>query len=198
MKYGYFDDEAREYVITNPDTPEPWANYLGSVEYGAIISNNAGGYSFRKSGANGRILRYVFNDFDQPGRYFYLRDDDSADFWSASWMPVAKPLDQYKNKCRHGLGYSIIEADYSKIHSEASYYVPDGALYEVWALTVRNDDTVERHLTLTGFGEFTNESNYEQDQVNLQYTLFISRTLYEKNRIRQLINGNLDVQTAGS
>ena len=64
MKYGYFDDEAREYVITRPDTPAPWANYLGSPEYGALISNNAGGYSFAKSGANGRLLRYVFNNFD--------------------------------------------------------------------------------------------------------------------------------------
>ena len=73
MKYGYFDNENREYVITNPATPAPWVNYLGSPEYGAIISNNAGGYSFAKSGANGRILRYVFNNFDQPGRYIYIR-----------------------------------------------------------------------------------------------------------------------------
>ena len=65
MKYGYFDDEKKEYVITKPDTPAPWANYLGSTDYGAIISNNAGGYSFRKSGANGRILRYYFNNSDQ-------------------------------------------------------------------------------------------------------------------------------------
>ena len=69
MKYGYFDDVNREYVIDHPNTPKPWVNYLGSPEYGAIISNNAGGYSFAKSGANGRILRYVFNNFDQPGRY---------------------------------------------------------------------------------------------------------------------------------
>ena len=88
MQYGYFDDENREYVITQPDTPAPWVNYLGSPKYGAIISNNAGGYSFATSGANGRILRYVFNNFDQPGRYLYIRDDDSRDFWSASWMPV--------------------------------------------------------------------------------------------------------------
>ena len=79
MKYGYFDNENREYVITNPATPAPWVNYLGSPEYGAIISNNAGGYSFAKSGANGRILRYVFNNFDQPGRYIYIRDDRSSD-----------------------------------------------------------------------------------------------------------------------
>ena len=80
MRYGYFDNEKREYVITRPDTPAPWVNYLGSPEYGAIISNNAGGYSFEKSGANGRILRYVFNQFDEPGRYIYIRDNDSKDY----------------------------------------------------------------------------------------------------------------------
>lgn len=75
MKYGYFDETKKEYVITRPDTPAPWVNYLGSPEYGAIISNNAGGYSFAKSGANGRILRYIFNQFDEPGRYIYIRDN---------------------------------------------------------------------------------------------------------------------------
>ena len=119
MKYGYFDNENREYVITNPATPAPWVNYLGSPEYGAIISNNAGGYSFAKSGANGRILRYVFNNFDQPGRYIYIRDDRSSDFWSASWQPAGKDLAQYKSECRHGIGYTKISADYSDIHSEA-------------------------------------------------------------------------------
>ncbi len=77
MKYGYFDEVKKEYVITRPDTPAPWVNYLGSPEYGAIVSNNAGGYSFAKSGANGRILRYIFNQFDQPGRYIYLRDNET-------------------------------------------------------------------------------------------------------------------------
>ena len=75
MQYGHFDLENKEYVITNPATPAPWANYLGDPEYGAMISNNAAGYSFVKSGANGRILRYVFNSFDQPGRYIYIRDN---------------------------------------------------------------------------------------------------------------------------
>ena len=84
MQFGYFDEEKKEYVITRPDTPAPWANYLGSPEYGAVISNNAGGYSFAKSGANGRILRYVFNNFDQPGRYIYIRDNADGDYWSAS------------------------------------------------------------------------------------------------------------------
>ena len=95
MKYGFFDESKKEYVITRPDTPEPWVNYLGSPEYGAIISNNAGGYSFAKSGANGRILRYIFNQFDQPGRYIYLRDQESEDYWSASWQPVGKDLLSY-------------------------------------------------------------------------------------------------------
>ena len=138
MRFGYFDDKNREYVIDRPDTPAPWANYLGSPEYGAIISNNAGGYSFAKSGANGRILRYIFNGFDQPGRYLYLRDNESKDYWSASWQPVGKDLTVYKSECRHGLSYTKMIADYSDIHSEALYYVPLNKAYEVWNLTITN------------------------------------------------------------
>ena len=190
MNYGYFDDEHREYVITRPDTPEPWANYLGSTEYGAIISNHAGGYSFRKSGANGRILRYRFNHFDQPGRYIYLRDNEQNDYWSASWQPVGKDVSLYKSECRHGIAYTKMTAEYSGIHSEALYYVPPGKEYEVWSVLVRNDSDKERNLTVSGFAEFTNEPNYEQDLVNLQYTLFISRTHFHGNRIRQTINEN--------
>lgn len=192
MKYGYFDDDNREYVITHPNTPKPWVNYLGSPEYGAIISNNAGGYSFAKSGANGRILRYVFNNFDQPGRYIYLRDDDNKDFWSASWQPVGKDLNDYHSECHHGMGYTKMIADYSDIHSKTTYYVPKDKSYEVWAITVTNRSEQARHLTLTGYAEFTNHSNYEQDQVNLQYSLFITRTLFQGNRIVQQIHGNLD------
>lgn len=197
MRYGYFDNANREYVIEKPDTPAPWVNYLGSPEYGAIISNNAGGYSFAKSGANGRILRYVFNQFDQPGRYLYIRDDDSQDYWSASWQPVGKDLDKYENKCRHGLGYTKMTALYDDISSEAVYYVPLGKTHEVWTLTVTNRSNRPRHLTLTGYAEFTNHNNYEQDQVNLQYSLFITRTLFEENRIMQQIHDNLDKQPAG-
>lgn len=197
MQYGYFDDEKREYVITNPETPAPWANYLGSPEYGAIISNNAGGYSFAKSGANGRILRYVFNNFDQPGRYIYMRDNESGDYWSASWQPVGKSLDSYKSECRHGTAYTRFTADYSGIHSEALYYVPLDKTHEVWNLRVTNTTAVPRELTITGYAEFTNNSNYEQDQVNLQYSLFITRTTFEGNRIRQTIHGNLDTLAEG-
>ena len=96
MQYGYFDDERKEYVITQPDTPKSWSNYLGSTDYGAIITNNAGGYSFYKSGGMGRFMRIRFNSIplDQPGRYIYVRDKESSDYWSASWQPVGKPLDK--------------------------------------------------------------------------------------------------------
>ncbi|WFR57081.1 N,N'-diacetylchitobiose phosphorylase [Anaerocolumna sp. AGMB13025] len=192
MQYGYFDNEKREYVITKPDTPAPWANYLGSPEYGAIISNNAGGYSFAKSGANGRILRYIFNSFDQPGRYIYIRDNESKDYWSASWQPVGKDLSTYKSKCCHGTAYTRMIADYSGIHSEVCYYVPLNQAYEVWKLQLTNESEKEREVTITGYAEFTNNSNYEQDQVNLQYSMFITRTEFRENQIRQLIHGNLD------
>ena len=139
MQYGYFDDERREYVITRPDTPAPWANYLGSPKYGAVISNNAGGYSFAKSGADGRIIRYVFNSFDQPGRYIYIRDNDRKDYWSASWQPVGKNTEDYKSKCCHGTGYTRICADYVGIHTEALYYVPLDNEYEVWCLKLKNN-----------------------------------------------------------
>lgn len=192
MRFGYFDDTKREYVIERPDTPAPWANYLGSPEYGAIISNNAGGYSFAKSGANGRILRYIFNNFDEPGRYMYIRDNESKDYWSASWQPVGKDLNEYKSVCRHGTAYTKMIADYSDIHSEALYYVPLDKAYEVWNLKLTNLSKGTRSLTITGYAEFTNVNNYENDQVNLQYSQFITRTVFAGNRIRQLVHGNLD------
>ncbi len=192
MQYGYFDDVKREYVVTNPDTPKPWVNYLGSPVYGAIISNNAGGYSFAKSGANGRILRYVFNNFDQPGRYIYIRDNESRDYWSAAWQPVGKDLNEYKSECHHGTAYTNIMASYADIATEALYYVPLDEAHEVWKLKVTNNSSVKRSLTITGYAEFTNNSNYEQDQVNLQYSLFIGRTTFRGNRIAHTVHGNLE------
>lgn len=192
MKYGYFDESKKEYVITRPDTPAPWVNYLGSPEYGAIVSNNAGGYSFAKSGANGRLLRYVFNQFDEPGRYIYIRDNGSKDYWSASWQPVGKDLNEYKSECHHGTAYTKMMADYSGIHSEVRYYVPLNKTYEVWNLSVTNNSDKARSLNITGYAEFTNNSNYEQDQVNLQYSQYITKTVFVKNRVRQMIHANLD------
>lgn len=192
MKYGYFDETKKEYIITRPDTPAPWVNYLGSPEYGAIVSNNAGGYSFAKSGANGRILRYVFNQFDEPGRYIYIRDNESKDFWSASWQPVGKDLSEYKSECHHGTAYTKMMADYSGIHSEVRYYVPLNKSYEVWNLALTNNSDKTRSINVTGYAEFTNNSNYEQDQVNLQYSQFITRSVFNGNRVRQMIHANLD------
>ncbi len=191
MRFGYFDEANKEYVIDRPDTPAPWANYLGSPEYGAIISNNAGGYSFVKSGANGRIIRYVFNNFDQPGRYIYIRDNKTKDYWSASWQPVGKPLDVYKSECHHGTGYTNIKASYEGIDSEALYYVPLDKTHEVWKVKVTNNSNEEKDLSVFGYCEFTNDNNYEQDQVNLQYTLFITKTYFVNNRIKQVINENV-------
>lgn len=194
MKYGYFDETKQEYVITRPDTPAPWANYLGSPEYGAIISNNAGGYSFVKSGANGRISRYIFNQEDKPGRYVYLRDDEDNDYWSASWQPVGKPLGeeygQYQSECRHGTAYTTIAGKYKDISSEVLYYVPLNKTHEVWRVRIKNNSDRPRKLSAFGYIEFTNENFYENDLVNLQYTLFITRTYLKDNKILQTINQN--------
>ena len=199
MKYGYFDLSNKEYVIEKPNTPAPWVNYLGSPEYGAIISNNAAGYSFVKSGANGRITRYRFNsEMALPGRYIYFHDLDVNDYWSATWQPVGKPLDKFKTICRHGTGYTVIDTEYSNINSETTYYVPNGKTYEIWRCKVTNKDTKPRKLSMFGFIEFTNEDNYEQDQVNLQYSLFISRTSFEGNRIIEHINENEKKDATGS
>ena len=192
MNYGHFDELNKEYVITRPDTPSAWANYLGDPEYGAIISNNAGGYSFVKSGANGRVIRYRFNGVanDTPGRYVYLRDQETGEYWSASWAPVCKPLDEFKSECRHGTAYTIITSEYKGVKSEVTYYVPQGATYEVWAAKVTNTSDKPRKLAVTGYCEFVNDPNYEQDQVNLQYTLCTTNTSFRQNKIYQQINLN--------
>jgi cellobiose phosphorylase len=196
MKYGYFDDDAKEYVITRPDTPQSWSNYLGSTEYGAVITNNAGGYGFYKSGANGRFLRLRFNSIpmDQPGRYFYLRDKASGDFWSASWQPVGKPLDQYESECRHGTAYSKFTAKYSGITSEATYYVPLGQTFEYWRLKLTNNDSKPRTISAFSYCEFTNNWNTTQDQVNLQYSLFIIKGERVGDMLRIAIQDNLTSQ----
>jgi len=177
MQYGHFDDAAMEYVITRPDTPTSWSNYLGSTEYGAIVTNNAGGYGFYKSGARGRFLRLRFNSvpMDQPGRYIYLRDRDSTDYWSASWQPVGKPLDAYRSTCRHGTAYTVIESAYAEIEAETTYFVPLGQRFEYWRIKLTNRSDRPRRLTAFTFCEFTNQWDTFQDRVNLQYSSFILR-----------------------
>jgi cellobiose phosphorylase len=193
MQYGHFDDNAKEYVITRPDTPQSWSNYLGSTEYGAIITNNAGGYGFYQSGARGRFMRLRFNSvpMDQPGRYFYLRDRESGDYWSASWQPVGKPLDQYQSTCRHGTAYTVLESRYAGIATEATYFVPLGQTFEYWRLKVTNESDRPREISVFSFCEFTNQWDTRQDQVNLQYSLFIVRGELTDGLLRIAIQDNL-------
>lgn len=190
MQYGYFDDEAKEYVVTRPDTPSSWSNYLGSTEYGAVITNNAGGYGFYKSGAQGRFMRLRFNSvpMDQPGRYFYLRDMQSGDYWSASWQPVGKPLDSYKSECRHGTAYTKITSEYSGIESETKYYVPLGQTFEYWRLKLTNKSSSPRKIRAFTYCEFTNQWNTTQDQVNLQYSIFIVKGQKTSSNMIQVIS----------
>ena len=199
MKYGYFDDNAKEYVVTRPDTPQSWSNYLGSTEYGAIITNNAGGYGFYKSGAKGRFLRLRFNSvpMDQPGRYFYIRDRESGDYWSTSWQPVGKPLETYKSTCRHGTAYSVFTSEYSEIETEATYFVPVGQTFEYWKLKVTNKSSSPRKLSAFTFCEFTNQWDTFQDQVNLQYSLFITQGTKSGDFLRISIQDNLADQMKG-
>jgi len=177
MQYGFFDDENKEYVITSPNTPRSWSNYLGSTEYGAIITNNAGGYSFYKSAGQGRFTRIRFNSvpMDQPGRYIYLRDKETADYWSASWQPVGKPLDKYKSTCRHGSAYTIIESEYAGIKTETRYFVPLDQSFEVWHLKVTNNSPKVRELSLFSFVEYANNWNAMDDLLNLQYTQYTGK-----------------------
>lgn len=170
MEYGYFDDKTREYVITNPRTPEPWRNFFGNEKYRVEITNNAGGKS------------HCAGSCPISDRYVYIRDDDDRDFWSASWQPVGKDLKDYHSICRHGLGYTKFYASYTGIHSEVLCYVPVGCDYEVWAVNVENHSKRPRNLTVTGFLSFpVNDSNL----------IYTSRTLYENNKIRNQIYSNL-------
>ncbi len=177
MQYGYFDDKNKEYVITRPDTPKSWSNYLGSTDYGAIITNNAGGYSFYKSGGMGRFTRIRFNavPMDQPGRYIYIRDRENGDYWSASWQPVGKPMDKYKSECRHGSAYSVISSVYEKIQTETTFFIPLGQIFEAWKIKVTNTDTKNRQLSFFSFVEYANCWNAMQDLLNLQYNQYIAK-----------------------
>jgi cellobiose phosphorylase len=186
MNYGHFDDAAREYVITRPDTPRAWSNYLGSRRYGAIITNNAGGYSFTHSPASGRFLRHRYNavPMDMPGRQFYLRDKASGDFWGASWQPTGKPLEEYRTLTRFGLGYAIIESAYRGIRTEATYFVPLNQDFEYWRLKVTNTSAAPRLLSVFSFCEFATEWGLIQDMLNLQYTQFIAEAKWKDGIIQ--------------
>ncbi len=180
MQYGYFDDAQREYVITRPDTPRPWSNYLGDSDFGGVITNNAAGYTFYKSADQGRLTRYRFNSIpaDLCGRFVYLRDQESGDFWSNSWMPVVKPLESFQYQCRHGSGYTCIHSEYTNISSKVTYFSPLGELFEIWKVEVKNTGNRTRKVSVFPFIEPQCNWNATDDMKNLQYTQYIAKSSF--------------------
>lgn len=174
MRYGFFDEKNKEYVITNPQTPTPWLNYLGTDKYCAIISNNSGGYSFHLSPKSGRLLRYRYNNipYDRPGRYIYIHD--GKEFWSVSWQPVCKNLIKYKSECRHGLGYTTISSSYNGIFARVTYFVPIDKELEIWLLEVQNTTKNKKSIDIFSYAEFA-FWHAILDLTDLQYTLNICK-----------------------
>ncbi len=192
MTFGFFDDEHKEYVITRPDTPLPWINYLGCQAYFGIISNTAGGYSFYRDARLRRITRYRYNNvpFDLGGRYIYLRDDESGEFWSPSWQPTRHDLENYT--CRHGMGYTIIGSRYRGIEGHTNYFVPLDENLEIWQLTITNQRSKRAALSAFSSIEFclwdaqddaTNfQRNFSIGQVEVEDGVIYHKTEYRERR----------------
>lgn len=180
MKYGYFDNKAREYVIDKVNVPVSWTNYIGTEEMGAVISQNAGGYVFYESPENHRITRFRANalPLDRPGHYVYLRDDDSKDYWSVSWQPVGKPLEQAKYECRHGLSYSKFTCDYSDIQASETLIIPRGETCELWDVKIKNTGDRVRNLSVFSYCEFS-FNIIEIDNQNYQMSLYCAGSDYK-------------------
>src|SRR5512146_2159388 len=192
MKFGYFDDTSREYVITQPDTPLPWINYLGSEAYFGLISNTAGGYSFYKDARLRRLTRYRYNNapLDMGGRYLYIRNNVNGKYWSPSWMPTRVKLDEYE--CRHGQGYTIITSKLNGIRSSTRYFVPLGESLEIWQMTLTNESNADADLSLFSAIEFclwdaqddsTNfQRNFSTGQVEVVDDVIYHKTEYRERR----------------
>jgi len=192
MKFGYFDDTSREYVITQPDPPLPWINYLGSEEYFGLISNTAGGYSFFKDARLRRLTRYRYNNapLDMGGRYIYLRDNVTGKYWSPTWMPTRVDLEEYE--CRHGQGYTVITSKFNGIKFSARYFVPLGESLEIWQVTLTNESGSDSDLSLFSAIEFclwdanddaTNfQRNYSIGQVEVVDDVIYHKTEYRERR----------------
>ncbi len=192
MRYGYFDDDRREYVITRPDTPLPWLNYLGSEAYFGIISNTAGGYSFYRDARLRRLTRYRYNNapLDTGGRYIYLRDNADGAYWSPSWQPTRRPLERYA--CQHGMGYSIISSTYQGIHASTLYFVPLGENLEIWQLRLTNRRDTPADLSAFSLVEFClwdandDATNYQRNlsigQVEIEDGVIYHKTEYRERR----------------
>ncbi|WKZ37401.1 MAG: glycosyl transferase [Anaerolineales bacterium] len=196
MHYGYFNDTQREYVITQPDTPLPWINYLGPEGYFGLISNTAGGYSFYQDARLRRLTRYRYNNapLDSGGRYIYLRDEDpllsGPVYWSPTWQPTRTPLDSYE--CRHGMGYTVITSKKNGIEASTRYFVPLGETLEIWELTLTNQRDKPAELSVFSTIEFnlwdamddaTNfQRNYSIGQVEIADDVIYHKTEYRERR----------------
>lgn len=179
MRYGYFDVANREYVIERPDVPVSWTNYIGVKDLGAVISHNAGGYSFYKSAEHHRITRFRQNGIplDRPGHYVYVRDDDTGEYWSLSWQPVGKSLAQARYQCRHGLSYSKFSCDYQGIQGEQTIFIPVEEDVELWDVRLRNTSDRPRRLSVFSYVEFSFH-HITIDNQNLQMSLYASGSNY--------------------
>ncbi|MBK8032869.1 MAG: glycosyl transferase [Chloroflexi bacterium] len=192
MRFGYFDDQQREYVITRPDTPLPWLNYLGNEAYFGIISNTAGGYSFYRDARLRRLTRYRYNNAprDIGGRYLYLRDSATGEYWSPTWQPTLTALDDYT--CRHGIGYTTIQSTYRDVTAQVRYFVPQGSNLEVWQVKVTNHRVKAAELSLFSFVEFclwdanddmTNfQRNFSIGEVEIENGVIYHKTEYRERR----------------
>lgn len=191
MKYGFFDDRNKEYVITDPKTPYPWINYLGSESFFSIISNTAGGYSFYKDALLRRITRYRYNNvpLDNGGKYFYI--NDNGDVWSPGWKPVKADLDSYS--CRHGLGYTIITGKRNSVEADVLYFVPVNTYCEVQKVKLKNESNEAKSIKLFSFVEFC-LWNALDDQTNFQRNLSIGEVevknsvIYHKTEYKERRN----------
>jgi cellobiose phosphorylase len=152
-QYGYFSDDGTEYIITRPDTPMPWVNVIANDDYGLVISQAGSGYSWRTHASLNRITRWEQDLIrDEWGKYLYLRDVASGDFWSPTWQPCGVTLDDYR--VRHGMGYSVFEARREKLHSSLSVFVPLNAPCEIWLLRLENHGDTTRHLQIFTYLEW--------------------------------------------
>ena len=146
MKFGYFDDERKEYVITTPKTPLPWINYLGCNEFFSLISNTCGGYSFYKDAKLLRLTRYRYNDVpaDTNGKYYYIKDGDTI--WNPDWQPSKTELDFYE--CRHGIGYSRFTGKKNEVEASVLAFVPMDDNCEINQLLITNHSAKTKELSL--------------------------------------------------
>lgn len=184
MKYGYFDNEKREYVIERVNVPVSWTNYLGVKDLAVVVNQTAGGYAFYRTPEYHRITRFRANavPMDRPGHYVYLRDEEDGDYWSVSWQPVGKPLDEAEYTCRHGMSYTTYSCDYKRIHAEQTLVVPREDSVELWDVKIKNNDTRERKLNIFSYLEFSFH-HILMDNQNYQMSLYAAGSRYKRGII---------------